>query len=776
MGRRQQTTLTYQGAERMLEEEAARYGLDVNLGVSGHKGLLPLISFVLVGLRRGRVTTILGCEGRGIDWKWVTKTKCRRTNREKDGCWDLVEINSVAFGKKLGVDADQTEFQEGSKEDQLNWEESSLIKFSHFLGFSTEGLEEEILSFLGKIRKRKEKIVGKGLLEVSRFERSLRDWSALLTMRGNLRRKALCRVEGTRNYQESKVDLFCIQETKVQVMSEEMVRSLGPGRFLIGRFRNEGDGAIWVFTGVYGPFSREDRECLWEELGAIRGLWEEPWCLGGDFNITLYQAERNRTGRITSAMRRGGGIRRGPSPFKFENMWLKAEGFQRADRVVARDSASGAGILVEEEWNLTEEELPKKEAKESYAKWVSMEEVHWRQLSRELWLREGDRNTGFSTAWPMPIERVNAIINGDEWGQSPGDGFTVAFWQNSWEIVKEDILGGVEDLGDYRPISLLGGLYKLLAKVLANRLKKVIGKVISPDQNAFIKGRQILDGSLIANEGAAYCYLGLPLGAPNRASSVWDGVEERMRRRLALWKRQYLSKGGRITLIKSTLSSIPLYQMSVFRMPKSVAKRIEKLQRDFLWGGANGGSKVHLVRWEANGFGDLRVLRRSFGKKCLRLSMGKRSLGGGQGRQMGCWCWSLEGDSEGVHLVLENMGFKVGKGNRIRFWTDLWCGNNVLSQGFPNLFSMAVHRNVTVEECWDQNVGQGGWNLKLLRDLNDWELGLVGNLLVELRDYSVNLEDDSVFWKKAMFGVDKVPTKIAFFAWEATWGKGPHFG
>ena len=60
--------------------------------------------------------------------------------------------------------------------------------------------------------------------------------------------------------------------------------------------------------------------------------------------------------------------------------------------------------------------------------------------------------------------------------------------------------GGVEDLGDFRPISLLGGLYKLLAKVLANRLKKVIGKVVSPDHNAFVTGRQILDVSLIANE------------------------------------------------------------------------------------------------------------------------------------------------------------------------------------------------------------------------------------------------------------------------------------
>ena len=91
-------------------------------------------------------------------------------------------------------------------------------------------------------------------------------------------------------------------------------------------------------------------------------------------------------------------------------------------------------------------------------------------------------------------------MNGDK---TPGpDDFTVAIWQSCWDFVKEEILdifkefheqnsflkslnntflvlllkrGGAEDLGDYRPISLVGGLYKLLAKVLANRLKKVIG-------------------------------------------------------------------------------------------------------------------------------------------------------------------------------------------------------------------------------------------------------------------------------------------------------------
>ena len=59
---------------------------------------------------------------------------------------------------------------------------------------------------------------------------------------------------------------------------------------------------------------------------------------------------------------------------------------------------------------------------------------------------------------------------------------------------------GVEDLRDFRPISLLRGLYKLLVKVLANKFKKVVGNVVSIARNAFVMGRQILDASLIANE------------------------------------------------------------------------------------------------------------------------------------------------------------------------------------------------------------------------------------------------------------------------------------
>ena len=56
------------------------------------------------------------------------------------------------------------------------------------------------------------------------------------------------------------------------------------------------------------------------------------------------------------------------------------------------------------------------------------------------------------------------------------------------------------DLRDFTPIIVISGVYKIIAKVLAERLKKVISRVVNNHQMAFIKGRQIMDAALIANE------------------------------------------------------------------------------------------------------------------------------------------------------------------------------------------------------------------------------------------------------------------------------------
>ena len=70
------------------------------------------------------------------------------------------------------------------------------------------------------------------------------------------------------------------------------------------KFWNIEDDFLWSFSGVCGPTSNKDRELLWDELGAIRGLWGEPWCIRGDFNVIRFPNKRNREGRISSSMRR----------------------------------------------------------------------------------------------------------------------------------------------------------------------------------------------------------------------------------------------------------------------------------------------------------------------------------------------------------------------------------------------------------------------------------------------------------------------------------------
>ena len=66
-------------------------------------------------------------------------------------------------------------------------------------------------------------------------------------------------------------------------------------------------------------------------------------------------------------------------------------------------------------------------------------------------------------------------------------------------------------------------------------------------------------------------YLGMSLGTSYKTIFMWNPILERMEKKFSGWKHLYLSKGGKLTLLKSNLLSLPTYYLSFFTIPKAVA-------------------------------------------------------------------------------------------------------------------------------------------------------------------------------------------------------------
>jgi hypothetical protein len=640
---------------------------------------------------------------------------------------------------------------------------------------------------------------------------------------------------------------------------------------------------------------------------------------------------------------------------------------------------------------------------------------------------------------PFDREEVVQVLQNLEGDKAPGpDGFTMAFFQTCWRTVEADVMaffGEVHEYGkferslnatfialipkktdavnirDFRPISLVGCIYKLLAKVLANRMALVLDGIISESQNSFVGGRKILDSVLIANEcldsrlkshipglickldiekaydhvnwdcllflldrmgfgskwiswiracistvrfsvivngsptgffyssrglrqgdplspllfllimevlsrmlrrsvergfikgfqvgrdlhssvcvshllyaddtilfcdanpeqllyirmvltcfeavtglkvnmsksemvpigevhnmsamaELLYCrigslplqYLGMPLGAPYKALEIWNPIIEKVERRLAGWQKMYLSKGGRLTLLKSTLSSLPTYYLSLFPIPVSVAKRIESLQRNFLWGGMGEEQKLHLVAWDKvcspipqGGLGVRHLIpfnRALLGKWLWRfgleeMHLWRRVVVAKYGLGRGGWLSNIPRGTHGCglwkHICMgwevfsSHIHFEVGLGSRVSFWHDRWCSDRPLKELFPRLFEFSLNQADTVDSVLvPQGMGQSRvWNILFERDFNDWEMDQVMTFFSLLHFHTPRGDEvDKLVWGPSRKGTFdsrsfyqvlhnppdlcfpwksiwrvKAPPRVAFFMWTATWGR-----
>jgi hypothetical protein len=94
-------------------------------------------------------------------------------------------------------------------------------------------------------------------------------------------------------------------------------------------------------------------------------------------------------------------------------------------------------------------------------------------------------------------------------------------------------------------------------------------------------------------------YLGVPLHFTKLTREDIQPVVDKLVKRIEGWKGRLLSSAGKLTLLNSCLTSIPIYLLSVIKFPKWAIENLNSHMASFLWHHADGKHKCHLSNWES---------------------------------------------------------------------------------------------------------------------------------------------------------------------------------
>lgn len=92
-------------------------------------------------------------------------------------------------------------------------------------------------------------------------------------------------------------------------------------------------------------------------------------------------------------------------------------------------------------------------------------------------------------------------------------------------------------------------------------------------------------------------YLGSFIDGETRSRKIFDDIHESLQKKLASWKPKLLSQASRVVLIKSVLSSIPVYHLSYFALSEKEAKKCDSIIANFFWGNHQNPKTPHMLAW-----------------------------------------------------------------------------------------------------------------------------------------------------------------------------------
>ncbi|XP_026399691.1 uncharacterized protein LOC113295576 [Papaver somniferum] len=221
------------------------------------------------------------------------------------------------------------------------------------------------------------------------------------------------------------------------------------------------------------------------------------------------------------------------------------------------------------------------------------------------------------------IHRMDAIPTYDEIkadvydldaDSAPGpDGFSGCFYRHCWDVIQQYL---------YNAITYCWKHQRIPNGILATRLRRVFDKLVSEEQVAFMKGRNIHENISVASEmvndlktkrkggnvglklditqafDTVRWYLGVQIMPGAVKYRHISNVIDKIKKQLSVWKGKMLSFQDRVVLINSVISSYAIHNMAIYKWPRKFIQQVERAIRNFLWSGDDDTARKFVVGYD----------------------------------------------------------------------------------------------------------------------------------------------------------------------------------